>query len=160
MPNAVWGLGEKAVGLARETVGSLVSNDSLRQQGMAQQRQGSERFDAARHEIAADLNRAKAVAAEQRQKLYQDRGAPSRSDGTATGTGPQEALSGTGEKAKGRAKQVGGSLTGDSSLQAEGDEQARKGDLKARAAKEEAKAEASRTKADQAGREAKASSTD
>lgn len=143
---AATGLSEKAIGLAREVVGTFINNDSLKKAGQAQQRKATERLEAAQREFAADLERAKAYGKEKQQALHQD--PEDRSDSGELGrSGPREAVSATAEKVKGKLKTVAGSITGDDEMRREGEVQQDKADHQARAAKEEAKAEGARAKA-------------
>lgn len=58
--------------------------------------------------------------------------------------GPEEAIKGTVEGIKGKAKEVGGALTGSDDLQREGQAQQDKADAQRDAGKKEAEAEAAR----------------
>jgi uncharacterized protein YjbJ (UPF0337 family) len=59
-------------------------------------------------------------------------------------SGPQEAVSGVVEGVKGKAKEVGGALTGHDDLKQEGEAQQDKADAQRDAAKKEAEAESAR----------------
>lgn len=70
-PENAMGIMDKVVGLAKEIVGNLASNDRLKQAGQVQQKKGSERIEALQAEARADKHEAKAKAAEQKQKRAQ-----------------------------------------------------------------------------------------
>ena len=152
---AATGLTEKAIGLTKETIGTLLNRDDLRNAGQAQQEKATERLEATRREMQADVERGKAQAKEVQQGRYQ--GKSDRDlDNEFDRSGPEQAGGAVGEKVKGGLKQAAGSLTGNDRLRDEGAVQQDKADAKARAAKEEAKAEEHRGKARAAEQEQKA----
>jgi uncharacterized protein YjbJ (UPF0337 family) len=67
--NKLRGLGDKAVGFAKEIVGTIVNNDRLVDEGDAQQARAAEELRAIRKEIEAQRNEAKADVLEQKQKV-------------------------------------------------------------------------------------------
>jgi len=67
--NKLRGLGDKAVGFAKEVVGTIVNNDRLVDEGDAQQARAAEELRAIRKEIEAQRNEAKADVLEQKQKV-------------------------------------------------------------------------------------------
>jgi uncharacterized protein YjbJ (UPF0337 family) len=69
--NKLRGLGDKAMGLAKEVVGTIANNDRLVEQGDAQQARAAEELRAIRKEIEAQRSDAKADVLEQKQKIAQ-----------------------------------------------------------------------------------------
>jgi uncharacterized protein YjbJ (UPF0337 family) len=65
---AIKGVIEDVVGKAKEIVGIVISNDSLRNEGRAQQDKAQAERDVAKNEAKADSARAAASTAEARQK--------------------------------------------------------------------------------------------
>jgi uncharacterized protein YjbJ (UPF0337 family) len=65
---AIKGVIEDVVGKAKEIVGIVISNDSLRNEGRAQQDKAQAQRDVAKNEAKADSARAAASTAEARQK--------------------------------------------------------------------------------------------
>lgn len=71
-PKNAAGLIDKLVGLGKEIVGSLTSNDRLSEAGQVQQEKGTERLKAIKAQTEAEGHQAKAKTAEQRQKSTQN----------------------------------------------------------------------------------------
>jgi uncharacterized protein YjbJ (UPF0337 family) len=69
--NKLRGLGDKALGLAKEIVGTIANNDRLVEEGDAQQSRAAEELRAMRKELEAQRNEVKADALEQKQKVAQ-----------------------------------------------------------------------------------------
>ncbi|MDQ1467031.1 MAG: hypothetical protein QOH10_1446 [Actinomycetota bacterium] len=69
--NKLRGLGDKAMGLAKEVVGTIANNDRLVEEGDAQQARAAEELRAIRKEIEAQRSDAKADVLEQKQKIAQ-----------------------------------------------------------------------------------------
>lgn len=69
--NKLRGVTDKAIGLGKETLGTLLGNDRLAQAGEAQQERATEELKALRKEAEAQKLEAKADAEEQRQKVAQ-----------------------------------------------------------------------------------------
>jgi uncharacterized protein YjbJ (UPF0337 family) len=69
--NKLRGLGDKAIGFAKEVVGTLVNNDRLVDEGDAQQERAAEELRALRKELEAQRSEAKADVLEQKQKTAQ-----------------------------------------------------------------------------------------
>lgn len=69
--NKLRGLGDKAIGFAKEIVGTVVNNDRLVEEGDAQQERAAEELRAIRKEIEAQRKEVKADALEQKQKAAQ-----------------------------------------------------------------------------------------
>lgn len=67
--NKLRGVADKAIGLGKETVGTLIGNDRLAEAGEAQQERATEQLKALRKEAEAQKLEAKADAHEQRQKV-------------------------------------------------------------------------------------------
>ncbi|MDT5139276.1 MAG: hypothetical protein QOG19_2917 [Mycobacterium sp.] len=65
---AIKGVIEDVVGKAKEIVGIVISNDSLRNEGRAQQDKAQAQRDVAKNEAKAESARAAASTAEARQK--------------------------------------------------------------------------------------------
>lgn len=65
------GLADKAIGLVKEVVGTLTGQDRLAEAGRVQQEKGTERLKALEHELQAQAHKAKADAAETRQRSAQ-----------------------------------------------------------------------------------------
>lgn len=128
------GLGDKAFGLAREAIGTLLGNDKLAEEGRAQQDKGSERLNAIKHEVKADAYRAKANASEEVERAHQD------------SPGARKEGNGLVERLKGQAKETVGAISNDDKLKREGQAQQERGEAKTDAMKEEAKAEAARAR--------------
>jgi len=62
------GFADKAVGLGKEWIGTLAGNDSLVEQGQAQQEKGAAKLHALRAEVQADAARTQAAGRESQQK--------------------------------------------------------------------------------------------
>jgi hypothetical protein len=62
------GIGDKAIGLGKELVGTLLGNDALQEAGEAQQERATEELRALRAELEAEAHEREADAHEQRQK--------------------------------------------------------------------------------------------
>ena len=71
--SAVSGVVEDVKGKAKETVGSVVGNDDLRDEGRAQQDKADAERDVAAREAEAEKARAAADVAEARQRSAQDK---------------------------------------------------------------------------------------
>lgn len=65
------GLAERLKGQAKEAVGSITNNSSLKREGNAQQAKGEAKSNAAKEEAKAEAARAKARAADARQQAAQ-----------------------------------------------------------------------------------------
>ena len=65
---AVKGIVEDVIGKAKEILGIVINNDSLRHEGRAQQDKASAKRDVAKKEAQAESARVAASAAEARQK--------------------------------------------------------------------------------------------
>lgn len=61
-------LGDKAVGLSKELIGTVTGREALEEAGEAQQAKATERLRALRSEVKAEAKEAKAEVLEQRQK--------------------------------------------------------------------------------------------
>lgn len=61
-------LGDKAMGLSKELIGSVTGRKALEEAGEAQQEKATERLRALRSEVKAEAKEAKAEVLEQRQK--------------------------------------------------------------------------------------------
>ncbi len=148
LQEATLGLGDKAIGLAREAFGTLLGRDHLADAGRAQQDRGSDRLDAIRHEARADAARTRAALDERRQRASQGSEKVSgKGGGEFSRTGTREAVSGVAEQAKGKAKEAVGALTGDDRVRREARAQQSKGEARTTAAREEAKGEEARAEA-------------
>jgi uncharacterized protein YjbJ (UPF0337 family) len=66
--NKLRGIGDKAVGLSKELLGTLTANERLQDAGEAQQERATEELRALRAELKAEQKDAKADVLEQRQK--------------------------------------------------------------------------------------------
>jgi uncharacterized protein YjbJ (UPF0337 family) len=95
------GVGDKAVGLLKETAGVLLDNDRLQRSGEAQQEKATETLKALRDEARAEAKEAKADAI-----------------GRAN---PGSGGSGVFAEGKGKVKQAVGNATGNSDMAKEGD---------------------------------------
>ncbi|HWG73990.1 MAG TPA: hypothetical protein VG184_08045 [Acidimicrobiales bacterium] len=126
------GVGDKILGLAKETVGVVVGNDRWQSEGESQQAKATETLKALRKEADAQAKESKADAL-----------------GAKTG---QRGRSGVFGEAKGKVKSTTGSVIGNPDLQREGDEEAAKGgtEREATEARAEAKAHQTKAKADEA----------
>lgn len=69
--NKLKGIGDKAIGLSKEFIGTVTGNDSLQEAGQAQQDKATETLKALKAETKAEAKEAKAEALEQRQKAAQ-----------------------------------------------------------------------------------------
>lgn len=127
-PKNLSGLLDKTVGLARETAGTLIGNDSLKKAGQEQQKAGTDKIDAM--QATAEAERAEAKASTLRQT---ERAADPDGDAGAGG------LFG---KVTGEVKQRAGGLFGDRSLQREGQAQSERGEADATATEKRAEAQA------------------
>ncbi|GAB2724315.1 CsbD family protein [Nocardia thraciensis] len=65
------GVVEGAKGKAKETAGAVFDNDSLREEGRAQQDRADSEREAAKREAQAEKERTKAELDEERQRAYQ-----------------------------------------------------------------------------------------
>jgi uncharacterized protein YjbJ (UPF0337 family) len=66
--NKLRGIGDKAVGLGRELVGTLVGNEGLERAGQAQQAKGTEQLEALRKEADAQKAEARSEVQERRER--------------------------------------------------------------------------------------------
>lgn len=66
--NKLRGLSDKAIGLYKEALGTLLSNERLTKAGEAQQERATEQLRALRSEVKAEAKEAKAELFEQKQK--------------------------------------------------------------------------------------------
>ncbi|MDP9073056.1 MAG: CsbD family protein [Actinomycetota bacterium] len=69
--NKLRGLGDKFIGLAKETVGAIANNERLQDEGQAQQDRASEQLKALRKEAEAEAKDAKAELLEGEQRAAQ-----------------------------------------------------------------------------------------
>ncbi|GAC1309160.1 MAG: hypothetical protein NVSMB16_05490 [Acidimicrobiales bacterium] len=60
LQEASMGLTDKAIGLFREAIGTVIGNDGLSEAGKAQQEKGTDRLEAIKHEAKADAYLAQA----------------------------------------------------------------------------------------------------
>ena len=138
--NKLRGITDKGLGLGKEFVGVLVSNDRLQREGQAQQERAAAELDALREELNAQKHEAKAGLHEGRQRAAQeakngDRDLKARDE------------SGIAATVKGKVKEAVGDLADNAELKREGQAQQDKG-------KSEINADTARAKAK--GYEAKA----
>ena len=159
LPRVLPNLGEKAVGLTKEFMGTVFSNESLRRQGQAQQEKATERIEQFQRELKADLKRGEAQSREEQQKAHQGREARKRGSSEMSKTGPQAAASSTAERVKGGLKQATGALVGNEDMRREGAVQQDKARAEAEVAREEGKAEESRARANAAEQRERAAGT-
>ena len=147
LQEASLGLTDKAIGLVREAVGTILGNDGLADAGKAQQDKGTDRLEAIKHEAKADAARTKAMAQDKAERAAQGKSNDGAGQNEFSKSGIREAGGGLAERLKGQAKEAVGSITNNSDLKREGNAQQAKGEAKSEAAKEEAKADAARAKA-------------
>jgi uncharacterized protein YjbJ (UPF0337 family) len=69
--NKLRGLFDKALGLGKELLGTVVGSDRLQEEGEAQQSRATEQLRALRQEVKAQRKESEANIAEQRQKAAQ-----------------------------------------------------------------------------------------
>jgi uncharacterized protein YjbJ (UPF0337 family) len=69
--NKLRGVGDKAVGLAKEVLGVLLGNERLQDEGEAQQERASAELKALREELKAQKEDTKAGAMEKRERAAQ-----------------------------------------------------------------------------------------
>jgi uncharacterized protein YjbJ (UPF0337 family) len=69
--NKLRGISDKAIGLAKEFLGVLLSNDRLQDEGEAQQERAAAELKALKEELRAEKSDAKANAMEKRERLAQ-----------------------------------------------------------------------------------------
>ena len=150
LPRVLPNLGEKAIGLTKEFMGTVFDNASLREQGQAQQDKATKRIEQFQRELKADLKRSEAQSREQQQKAHQGKDARKRGSSELSKTGPQAAASSTAERLKGGLKQATGAVIGNEDMRREGAVQQDKAAAEAGVAREEGKAEESRAKANAA----------
>jgi uncharacterized protein YjbJ (UPF0337 family) len=67
--NKLRGLSDKAVGLYKEFLGTVLGNESLTSAGEAQQERATEQLRALRSEVKAEAKEAKAEVFEQKQRV-------------------------------------------------------------------------------------------
>lgn len=132
--NKLRGITDKGVGLGKEFVGVLVSNEKLQREGQAQQERAAAELDALREEINAQKHEAKAGAHEAKQRAAQE----AKGNGSSDLKAKDE--SGIAATVKGKVKEVVGDIADKPELKREGEAQVDKG-------KEESNADASRAKA-------------
>jgi len=65
------GVADKAIGLNKEFLGTIFSNDNLAEEGQAQQERATSELKALRAEVKAQAERAKAETEEKRQRAAQ-----------------------------------------------------------------------------------------
>ena len=70
--NKLKGIGDKAVGLSKELVGTITGNERMQEAGEAQQEKATETLRALKAEAKAQAKDAKADMLEQRQKAAQN----------------------------------------------------------------------------------------
>ena len=70
-PQKLRGLADKAFGLYKEFIGTVLNNDRLTQEGEAQQEKATEELKAFRKQLEAEKADKKAKTAEQRQRTAQ-----------------------------------------------------------------------------------------
>lgn len=135
------GVGDKFVGLAKETTGVLINNDRLQEAGEAQQNRATENLKALRKEAYAEKQQQKAAGI-----------ARTQGDDSAGGVLAQ---------AKGKAKESAGDVIGDSRMRDEGVADQKRGaaERDATRAKAEAKTHTARAKADEKAQESAERST-
>jgi uncharacterized protein YjbJ (UPF0337 family) len=68
---ALRGIGEKARGLTKELVGTVLDNDRLQREGEAEQEKAAESLKALRKQIQAEAKETNARTAEQRERAAQ-----------------------------------------------------------------------------------------
>jgi uncharacterized protein YjbJ (UPF0337 family) len=135
--NKLRGIGDKFVGLARETTGVIMGNDRLQEAGEAQQEKATETLKALRKEAQAQSKESKADAL-----------------GRKTG---QRGRSGVFGEAKGRIKSAAGNAVGNPDLQKEGEDEAAKGAAERQATQARVESKGHEAKAKTADKEEKAS---
>ena len=69
--NKLRGLGDKALGLAKEFIGTILGNEGWQREGEAQQEKATEQLKALRAEVKAEAQDAKAKRLETKQKVAQ-----------------------------------------------------------------------------------------
>jgi uncharacterized protein YjbJ (UPF0337 family) len=69
--NKLRAIGDKFVGLTKESIGTLAGNERLQREGDAQQDRAAEQLRAFRKEVEAERKEAKAEVFEQREKAAQ-----------------------------------------------------------------------------------------
>jgi len=69
--NKLRGLGDKALGLSKEVVGTVAGSERLEREGEAQQARATEQLRALRNEMKAESKQAKAQTLEARQRSAQ-----------------------------------------------------------------------------------------
>jgi uncharacterized protein YjbJ (UPF0337 family) len=117
------GVGDKFVGLAKETTGVLIGNESLQRAGEAQQEKATEMLKALRDEAKAEASDARASSL------------------------PDTGGSGIFAEAKGKVKQTAANVTGDREMQKEGEADAERGAAERNATKSRVSAKAHEAKA-------------
>ncbi len=121
------GVGDKFVGLAKETTGVLIGNDRLQEAGEAQQTRATESLKALRDETRAQAKEAKADSL-------------GRSNSRSGG-------SGVFAQAKGKFEQTAGRVAGDSDLTRSGEADEERGSTQRSATKDRVTAKAHEAKA-------------
>jgi uncharacterized protein YjbJ (UPF0337 family) len=132
--NKLRGITDKGLGLGKEFVGVLTSNDRLQKEGQAQQERAAAELDALREELKAQKHEAKAGVFEAKQRTAQE-----AKGGDSTDLKAKDE-SGFAASVKGKVKEAVGDLTDNAELKQEGQAQKEKG-------KEETNADAARVKA-------------
>jgi uncharacterized protein YjbJ (UPF0337 family) len=69
--NKLRGIGDKAIGLAKEALGVLIGNDRLQDEGEAQQERATAELKALREELKAQKKDTKASGLEKRERAAQ-----------------------------------------------------------------------------------------
>ena len=131
--NKLRGITDKGVGLGKELVGVLTSNDRLQREGQAQQERAAAELDALREELKAQKYEGKAELHEAKQRAAQE----AKDDSRTLKAKDESAI---GASVKGKVKEAIGDLTDNEQLKREGQAQKEKG-------KAETNADAARAKA-------------
>jgi uncharacterized protein YjbJ (UPF0337 family) len=71
-PKNAAGLADKVIGLGKEVVGTLTSQERLTKAGQVQQEKGTERLKAVEAQLQSEAHEAKATAADRAQKSAQN----------------------------------------------------------------------------------------
>jgi uncharacterized protein YjbJ (UPF0337 family) len=129
--NKLRGIGDKFAGLARETTGVLIGNDSLQKAGEAQQEKATETLKALRDEAKAQSKESEADAIAK--------------------ANPGSGGSGIFAEGKGKVKQAVGNAVGDSDMAKEGDADEERGAAQRSATKDRVTAKGHEAKAKAAG---------
>lgn len=131
--NKLRGITDKGLGLGKEFVGVLTSNERLQQEGQAQQERAAAELDALREELKAQKHEGKAEMHHEQQRAAQQ-----AKDGNTDLKTKEEA--GPAATIKGKVKEAVGDLADKPELKREGEAQQQKG-------KEETNADTARARA-------------